>query len=65
MKNIYVKRMKITLDSYSELNIDFQELPSSLKFILDKLSLKFNLATCYSRITARIDLNEQTGQGVI
>ena len=48
------------IDSYSHLKME-KKSPSKyagyLHYLADMLTLKFNLATCYSRMSSRMDLN--------
>lgn len=48
------------IDSYSKLKMDRRiqtQNAGYLHFLVDMLTLKFNLATCLSRMSSRMDLN--------
>lgn len=53
------------VDSYSEIIIPYEQKTGFVQFLIDKLSLKFNLACSYGRMPSRIDFAEKTGVGVI
>lgn len=52
------------IDSYSEQQLDYGFCCAADRFFIDKLSLKFNLACCYSRMPSRLDFTSGDEVGV-
>ena len=53
------------LDYFSKSTLLYEQLSSKTQFLFDKLTLKLNLAICYSKIPSYLDYEANEGQGFI